>query len=265
MIFDQDKLEATNWFNTAHTLAKKAARTLSNAVIPPVCLSCHAPLASRNTLCASCWNGISFIQPPLCDRLGIPLPFDTGGVMISAAAEAHNPVYRKARAVAHYDGIMRALVHDFKFRDRHDKRQLFSSWLQQAGRDLINDCDVIIPVPLSRIRLLTRRFNQAAIIAHDIATKNHLTYHPLILFRTKLTKSQVGLTRDQRHRNVQGAFSVSKRQTASIKNQRVLLIDDVITTGATANACARTLLRAGAAHVDVLALALVADAHSMTT
>jgi ComF family protein len=155
---------------------------------------------------------------------------------------------------------MRDLVHDLKFRDRHDARRLFGRWLVEAGAELLAGADAIVPVPLTRWRLLGRRFNQAAILAEEISRLTDTPAEPLALVRTRRTQPQVGLTRVQRRKNVAGAFAVASSHAAKISGARVVLVDDVITTGATARACARALKRAGAARVDVLALAMVTDA-----
>jgi ComF family protein len=189
----------------------------------------------------------------------MPLPFDVGERMVSAAAVARPPAYDRARAVAHYSGAMRTLVHQLKYADRQDARALLGRWLAEAGRELLAGADLIAPVPLSRWRLLSRRFNQAAILAQELSRLTGLPIDPQVLRRTRSTKTQVGLTHDQRRRNVAGAFSVPANRRARLHGQNVLLVDDVITTGATAEACARTLKRAGAARVDVLALAMVTN------
>lgn len=234
-------------------------RWLSDVVFPPVCLSCRCGLAQHEALCAACWSRIDFIRPPLCDRLGLPLPYDTGGRMISAAAAAYPPPYARARAVAHYSGVMRELVHSFKFSDGHAVRSVLSRLMAEAGGALLADAEVVVPVPLSRRRLMARRFNQAAMLAQDVARGAALRYEPLALVRTRATPQQVGLTRAERALNVRGAFAVSPGRAGCIAGRRVLLVDDVITTGATCAAATRALLRGGAAGVDVLALALVTD------
>jgi ComF family protein len=154
---------------------------------------------------------------------------------------------------------MRTLVHQLKYADRHDARTLLGRWLAAAGRDLLHEAQVIVPVPLSRLRLLHRQFNQAAVLAGELSRQTGIPADPLILARIRSTRSQVGMTRDQRRRNVAGAFGVPAGRRARLAGRNVLLVDDVITTGATVEACARTLLRAGAARVEVLALALVTD------
>ncbi len=244
--------------------AKNILRAISNSTLdvflPPVCLGCEARLDTHDALCPACWRTIDFIRPPLCDRLGIPMPYDTGGTMISAAAVAAPPDYDRARAVARYDGLMRDLIHDFKFRDTHDARALFGRWMSEAGRDLIAGCDVLVPVPLARWRLLSRRFNQSQILAAEIAKRTDKPVAPFSLLRVRTTKSQIGLSRHERRRNVAGAFAVAPGQLASVAGKAVLLIDDVVTTGATASSAARALKKAGASRVDVLALALAGDA-----
>lgn len=238
---------------------RHAAGAIADLIVPPLCLACHGPLGSHDSLCPKCWAAIDFIRPPLCDRLGLPLPYDTGGTMISAAAAADPPDWDRARAVARFDGVMRTLVHDLKFRDRHDATRLFGRWLVEAGAVLLEGADLIVPVPLTRGRLLSRRFNQSAILALEVARLTGIAADPLALIRTRRTAPQVGLTRQQRRDNVAGAFAVLHGRHAHISNANIVLIDDVITTGATAGACARALKKASAARVDVLSLALVTD------
>lgn len=237
----------------------RAIAAAADVLIPPLCLACRRPLSSHDAICAGCWAQIDFIRPPLCDRLGIPLPFDIGAPMISAAAEADPPDYDRARAVARFDGVLRDLVHDLKFRDRHDARRLFGRWLAEAGTELLADADMIMPVPLTPSRLIARRFNQSAVLAQEVAGRTGVPYEPMALLRTRRTPPQVGLSRQQRKENVAGAFSVAASSRSRLAGAKIVLIDDVITTGATVGACARTLKRAAAARVDVLALAIVTE------
>jgi len=231
----------------------------TDLVVPPSCLLCRAALGAHHALCASCWKGVHFIRPPLCDITGIPLPFDVGETAISAKAAANPPAYDRARAVAHFTGAMRLLIHQFKYADRHDATALFGRWLVEAGGDRLTGVDVIVPVPMNRWRLLLRRFNQAAVLAKELSRRTAIPIEPLLLTRHRSTRTQVGLTHDQRRRNVAGAFKVPQRKVPLLQGRSILLIDDVITTGATVEACARALKRAGAARVDVLVLALVTD------
>lgn len=256
---DDDATLAKSAWRAGRLLIATAGRACADVIVPPVCLGCHTPVAAHDTLCPDCWRQIDFIRPPLCDRLGLPMPFDAGDRMISAAAAANPPDYDRARAVARYDGAMRNLVLALKFHDQHQARRLFGRWLADAGRDLLLDAEVIVPVPLSRLRLIWRRFNQSALLAQEVSRLSGLPFRPLALVRTRRTRPQPGLSRKERETNVRGAFEVRANRAAEIAGRGVLLIDDVVTTGATVGACARALKRAGARRVDVLTLALVTD------
>jgi ComF family protein len=166
-------------------------------------------------------------------------------------------VYDRARAVAVFSSGMQELIHGLKYSDRHDGRRLFGRWLVAAGAELLADADVLVPVPLNRWRLLSRRFNQSALLAQEVARLSGVDYAPLALSRVRATASQVGMTREERRRNVTGAFAVPARAVGQVAGRRIVLVDDVITTGATVQAAARVLKAAGAARVDVLALAVV--------
>ncbi|RTL69360.1 MAG: ComF family protein [Hyphomicrobiales bacterium] len=237
---------------------------LFDFAMPPACVGCQSPVDRHHALCSRCWRDVAFIRAPLCDVTGIPLPFDTGGRMVSARALAEAPAYDRARAVARHEGAMRRLVHQFKYADRHEARPLFGRWLTEAGRDLLEGADLVVPVPMGRLRLILRRYNQAAILANEVSRLSGVPAAPVALRRRRATSRQVGLTRVQRLENVSGAFEVPARWRPRITGRRVVLVDDVVTTGATVDACARALKRAGAAHVDVLALALVCDAALMS-
>lgn len=151
---------------------------------------------------------------------------------------------------------MRRLVHDLKFHDRDDLIGLLGSWLAEAGRELLEEADLIVPVPLSRSKLLRRRFNQSARLGSEVSRRTGIAMDALSLVRVRSTASQVGLSRAQREENVRGAFAVREARRHRIEGRRIVLIDDVITTGATISAATRALRRAGSAHVSVLALAL---------
>jgi len=188
------------------------------------------------------------------------MPFDIGGPMLSAAAVADPPDFDRARGVARFDGLMRELIHAFKFHDSHNARRLFGRWLAEAGQEILSEADVLVPVPLARWRLISRRFNQAQILAAETARLAGKPVRPFALTRTRSTAHQIGLSRAQRSRNVAGAFRVPDSKLSEISGKAIVLIDDVITSGATASAAAATLKRAGARRVDLLALAIVSNA-----
>jgi ComF family protein len=236
-----------------------AAWSALDVMLPPLCLGCRTRIMAHDALCPACWRRIDFIRPPLCDRLGLPMPYDTGGPMLSAAAVADPPDFDRARAVASFDGLMRELIHSFKFHDTHNARRLFGRWLAEAGREILAEADVLVPVPLSRWRLLTRRFNQAQILAAETGRRANKPVKPFALVRSRSTPHQVGLTRAQRQRNVASVFRVPQSEMADVSGKAIVLIDDVITTGATASAAATALKRGGARRVDVLALAIVSN------
>lgn len=240
--------------------ALAVGQAIMDIVLPPLCLGCDERIDGHNSLCPACWRNIDFIRAPLCDRLGLPLPYGTSEPLISAAAAADPPAYDRARAVARFNDLLRDMVHDLKFRDSHNARRLFGRWLCDAGHDVITGAEVIIPVPLARSRLLFRRFNQAQILADEIGRLSGVRVDAFALTRARSTKHQVGLSRAARRRNVAGAFAVPSHAYPRVAGAAVLLVDDVITTGATVGAAATALKKAGARRVDVLALGLVTDA-----
>ena len=242
----------------ARSLAGWAAQAALDVVFPPGCIACRRSVERGAGLCAACWRGMRFIERPYCERLGLPFPQDFGPGLLSPEAIAHPPVYGRARAVAHYDdGPARRLVHALKYGDRLDLGRPMGAWMARAGAELLADAEVIVPVPLHRGRLWRRQFNQAAVLAREVSRASGVPWDPLALVRVKSTASQVGMTRPQRMDNVQGAFAVAPDRTAAVAGRRVLLVDDVLTTGSTLNAASRALLRAGGAGVDVLVFARV--------
>jgi ComF family protein len=237
--------------------ALRAALGLAvDVALPQLCAACREPVGGEG-LCAACWARLTFIAPPYCERLGIPFPFDPGPGVLSMEAIADPPAYRRARAAVRYDDVARKLVHAFKYGDRLDLAPIMGRWMANAGRELIAQADAIVPVPLHWRRQWMRRFNQSALLGEVIGTAGGVAVAHAALKRVKATPQQVGLSQTQRADNVQGAFRVPDAAKAEVVARRLLLIDDVLTSGATVDACARALLRAGAAQVDVLVFARV--------
>jgi ComF family protein len=232
-------------------------RLAADLILPPVCPACRRAVADSQALCASCWRTIRFIEPPLCPVYGSPFAYAMGEGIVSPEALADPPPFRRARAAAVYADVARRLVHEVKYRDRPDLARVVATAMHRAGRGLLAECDVIVPVPLYRWRLWQRRFNQAALLSAQLSEMTGVAADPLVLRRIRPTRRQVGLTATQRQANVRGAFQVDADAAARIAGQTVLLVDDVYTSGATAKAATRALLRAGAAAVDVLTFARV--------
>jgi ComF family protein len=236
-------------------------RYAADLILPPICIHCHGPVASHGVLCAECWSGVRFITPPVCERLGLPLPYAVETPALSSMALRHPPVYGRARAAARFEGVMRNLIHGFKYADRHEGTGFFADLMRAAGEELLRDADLLMPVPLHRRRLWTRRYNQAAILAQRLAASTGKPADLFTLRRTRRTPSQVGLSAGERAHNVAAAFELAPGSRARIQGKRILLIDDVITTGSTLSACAALLKEAGGAEVDCLAAAMAAGDH----
>jgi ComF family protein len=228
-----------------------------NALLPPRCLACGATVERPGALCAACWKGVHFIEPPLCELCGYPLEFALGPEALCGACARERPAFDRARAVMRYDENSRPLILGFKHADRTDGAAGYGAWLARAGAGLLAEADLIAPVPLHWARLFARRYNQAALLAHALGRVADVPVVADLLLRRRHTPSQGRLSPAQRRRNVAGAFALKPARRARLEGRRVLLVDDVLTTGATASACARTLRRGGARAVDVLVLARV--------
>ncbi|MGB7256775.1 MAG: ComF family protein [Pseudolabrys sp.] len=243
---------------------RRAGRFTLDVALPPLCPSCRDPLGDGIGLCATCWSKLSLIEPPFCARLGIPFTYDPGPGLLSMDAIANPPAYDRARAAVRYDDVARALVHGFKYGDRLDLAPLMGHWMARAGRELLDGADALLPVPLHWRRLWARRFNQSAALAAAISELSGVPVLAATLKRVRATQQQVGLSKAERADNVQGAFRVPNEAKAEVAGRRLVLVDDVLTSGATVDTCARALLRAGAAHVDVLVFARVVTAAGRT-
>jgi ComF family protein len=232
-------------------------RAALDVALPRLCAVCREPVEGEG-LCAACWSKLSFITRPYCERLGIPFVYDPGPGILSMEAIADPPAYNRARAAVRFDEISRALVHALKYGDRLDLAPMMGRWIGRAGHEILAEADALVPVPLHWRRLWTRRFNQSAMLAASVSAASGVPLVTSALKRVKATVQQVGLSRSERA-NVQGACRVPEQCKAAIAGRRLVVLDDVLTSGATVEGCARALLRAGARHVDVLVFARVAD------
>lgn len=238
-------------------LAAQLCRHALDLALPPRCLACGATVDAQGTLCARCWRGLSFLGPPWCRCCGLPfeLEYEDGG--LCGACLARRPAFDQARAALAYDDVSKRLILGFKHGDRLHGARPFATWMLRAAGTGTDGADLIAPVPLHRVRLWRRRYNQSALLARWIGRLAGVPVINDLMVRTRPTRSQGGLTRAGRRRNVRGALAVRPSRAARVEGAHVVLVDDVLTTGATVGEAARMLRRAGAVRVDVLTLARV--------
>jgi ComF family protein len=257
-MFNLASISAPPRLKHAAVAARGVLRAALDLALPPLCAACREPVEGKG-LCPVCWSKLSFITRPYCERLGIPFVYDPGPGILSMEAIASPPAYYRARAAVRFDEISRALVHALKYGDRLDLAPMMGRWIANAGGELLAEADALVPVPLHWRRLWARRFNQSATLAATISKESGVPVATGALKRVRATAQQVGLSRTERATNIQGAFRVPEDGKAAVVGRRLVLVDDVLTSGATVEGCARALLRAGAANVDVLIFARVAD------
>ena len=236
---------------------RRLALALLDQLYPPACAACGTPIAEGVGLCSKCFAGLVPITAPLCPVLGLPFEVALGPDALSAEALADPPPFSRARAAVRYGEVAQALVTRLKYGDRIELAQFCARLMAGAGHDFWSARPLLVPVPLHPSRLRFRRYNQSYLLAKALGRQLGLDVDPFLVRRHKKTRSQIGLSGDGRARNVQGAFSAHPDALARIRGRRVVLVDDVYTTGATAKAVTRVLLRSGASEVDVLTFARV--------
>jgi ComF family protein len=243
----------------AHKDKRVNLQSAIHFLYPPQCLACGAETSADFALCGACWRETPFISGLVCDVCGVPLPGqDTTETAHCDACIAAPRPWGQGRAPLVYDGTARRLILALKHGDRHDIVAPLARWMAQSGRKLCDNDTLIAPVPLHARRLFSRRFNQSALLATQIARDLGLPICPDLLRRHRATRLQEGMTREQRFENLQAAFSVPQNRRAMLHNRTVLIVDDVMTSGATLSGCAKACFDAGAAKVNVLVLARVA-------
>jgi len=239
------------------SVVRDALRISSDLLYPASCIGCRIQVSEPGTLCPQCWSQLRFIEKPYCPVLGVPFNHDFGENFMSAEAIADPPPFRRLRSAVLHRGAAQRMAVALKFHDRTDLAPWMARWMQRAGRELFDDCDVILPVPLHKWRFWSRRFNQSAELARTLAQLSGKPFAPHAVIRIRRTHQQIGLGLKERKRNVDGAFRVPKEHDIHVRGRRVLLIDDVYTTGSTVKAVTRALLRGGAKSVDVLTFSRV--------
>jgi ComF family protein len=231
------------------------ARRAGDFLFPPVCPGCGRLQARHGAVCQQCWQSIAFIERPYCEVLGSPFSHDLGSGILSAEAIANPPDFDRLRSACAFNGTARNLVHALKYNDRTELGPMMALWMARAGSELLRDCDAIVPVPLHPLRLISRKFNQAAELAGALSRHTGKPMLASAVRRTRNTRHQVGLGRTGRDDNVRGAFSIGASDALELAGRHLLIVDDVYTTGATVSAMARALRRAGASRIDVLTFA----------
>ena len=220
-------------------------------MLPPRCPSCREIVDAPDRFCARCWNELAFITPPWCSVCGLPFDVDAGPQAVCGDCAGTPRSYRSARAAFRYTGSAVPVLLGFKHADRTHLARLMAQHLHRF-MEALDGADLIVPVPLDRARLRKRGYNQAGLVARHLARTSRLPLSVEAMARVKPTASTAGMSRAARLRSAQGAFAAQGTQVAG---RRVVLVDDVMTTGATAEAAARALVKAGAQSVDVLTFA----------
>lgn len=230
-----------------------------DVVLPPKCLKCAARVEQAHNICPDCWKGLHFISEPKCICCGYPFGLKMGidynvlGENRCGACQNVSRSFDQAISALRYDDDSRTMIIGFKHHDKLEYASYFAKLLNHAGAAFFKECDIIAPVPLHKKRLLKRRYNQSALISRILARELSLEHGPDLLIRTKNTPPQQGNIK-KRSKNVRGAFKVGPKQRQAVKGKNILLIDDVYTTGSTAENCAKALKKAGAEKVNVLTI-----------
>jgi ComF family protein len=230
-------------------------KNLADLLIPLRCVKCGLILGDKEGLCPSCWPQIPFITKPYCACCGFPFEFDIDEDALCGACNYERPLYKSARSVFAYTSESKELILKFKHMDALSSVPLFSQWMVRSLGDSREA--MCIPVPLHWTRLFMRTYNQAALLGREISRLTGWSYAPSVLIRKRRTPSQGYLPKKDRIKNVERAFHVPAAKKRALKGKTVVLVDDVFTTGATLNACAKVLLKAGALEVHALTLGRV--------
>jgi ComF family protein len=240
---------------------RRAVGHALDLLLPPRCAACDGQVQAHGQLCAECFSRTQFVTAPFCARCGVPFASvgQAGAHGLCPACQAHPPMFREARAALRYDDQARRLILPLKHGDRVELAAILAPMMVRAGAALLQRADVLVPVPLHRRRLFERKYNQAAVLAYAVNRLAHVPVSPDALLRIRRTAPLDDKSPEQRAAEVAGSFQARASRQANVSGRTILLIDDVMTSGATSNACAAALLQAGAAAVDVLVAARVPD------
>ena len=235
-------------------------QTMLHAVFPPACLCCETRVDSDFALCGACWAETPFVLGSACDLCGVGLPGQSmlGGPLICEECHRIARPWSRGRAVLHYAGNGRKLVLGLKHANRAEVARAAGPWMARAAADLLTQNPLILPIPLHWRRLAQRRYNQSALLASALARVSGRDWLPDALVRSRHTPTQDGRDRDARFANLDAAIRVAPRHASALAGRAILLVDDVMTSGATFSAATQACHAAGAEQVCVMALARVA-------
>ncbi|MBM9593761.1 ComF family protein [Roseitranquillus sediminis] len=233
-------------------------RRAVDLILPHQCAACREIVEGGGMLCGACWRQTPFVTGLVCDGCGVPLPGECGDTVHCDECLAHPPAWDHGRAATIYRDVARRLVLGLKHGDRLDLVGPASEWMARAAQPLLRPETIVVPVPVHRWRLIRRRYNQAALLGRGLARRCGLDWHPDALVRARSTGSQDHKSREERFANVSGAIEVNPRRARALAGRDVLLVDDVMTSGATLTACTEALRQASAASVSVVVLARAA-------
>ncbi len=235
-------------------MIKKLIENLLSSIFPKTCLICNRIINGGN-FCLEDWNRLHFLQTPACNICFQPFEFKIDDEMVCGKCLQKPPEYFKALAVFNYDEASKTLITKFKYFDQINLAKYFAELMFKQAKEILPDVDFIAPIPLHKLRIISRKYNQSALLAKNIATLGDKKLLLDLLIRTKNNKPQASLNQRMRRKNVVGIFKAKERYYQEIKGRNVLLIDDVITTGSTIESCCKVLKKAGVAKIYVLTLA----------
>lgn len=225
-----------------------------NYIIPIKCISCSDFIENNNDLCASCWNKLTFITKPYCNCCCTVFNINiSNDDMLCIRCINNNSYYDKIRSVIIFNNDSRKLIHDFKYKDKTSVASIFSKLIYNRYNKEIIDIDIIVPVPMHKIRRILRNYNQAQVLASALEKLIHKPLLNNLLVKNTWTKSQTGLSKSKRLKNILNTISINKNY--NIKDKKILLVDDVITTSSTVNECSKVLKKNGASKVYVVSIA----------
>jgi ComF family protein len=235
-------------------MIKQALSSLVNYILPNRCSTCSGLIGQEQGLCTSCFAKLNFVTSPYCSCCGFPFEFAIEGQNLCGRCVAKPPNYDLARSLLKFDLESRRIIHAFKYNDRTEHSQMFAKLLVARYKKEIDEVDLIVPVPMHRIKRIFRQYNPAQILAQDISDLLKIPMIPDVLIKTKWTKAQTKLTKYERKRNLSGSLEFNTKRM--VKGMKVLLVDDVRTTGTPCNSCAKILKRAGVTSVKLVTVSM---------